>query len=356
MRKIAIRLLFLLIITSVSFTQEIIENPKKPTNPNAGRILNIQEVLRITDEGEEFYFAGPRYIKEAPDGTIFIYDQEQLLRFDENGKFIHNFFVKGQGPGELNFVRNYDFQDEKLIVFNANPYKMVWFDFNGEFLNDVKIQDIYSSLHFQFLKDDTFYFIKSGTPQQTRKPMIMNMPKVLIALDRYGKNEREIASFNIKIFSVGGARTEMSSLICVPYKKRYLFLSHAQEYLVKLYDIEAQKTLRNFTRKYKRVKPPKDHRFGGIYMGGKRVGPPIPDFFNDISELFMFKDLLWVRTSTKDDEKGYLIDVYNLEGEFVDSFYLNINGSLVATHEDFLFVRESDEDENYQIVKYKVIE
>ena len=357
MRKVVLRLLFFLIITSVMYAQEIIENPKNPTNLNARRILNIQEMLRITDEGGEFYFKYPTNVKVAPDGTIFMYDREQLLRFDENGKFIHNFYIKGQGPGELNIVRDYTFKDGTLIVFNRNPSKIVWFDFEGELLNDVRIYDISGSLYFKFLKDDTFYFFKSGYPQSEGKTMIMDMPQVLITLDQDGKNEKELTSFNTKVFATSGAWSGMSILISIPYKKRYLFVSHTREYLVKLYDTEAQMTLRSFTRKYKRVKPPKDQRFGGIYgRDGKRIGPPIPEFFADISAMFMFKDLLWVRTSTKDEEKGYLIDVFNLEGKFVDSFYLNIDGSLVSTHEDFIFVRESDEDENIHIVKYKIIE
>lgn len=357
MRKIGLRLLLCLIITSFMYAQDVIENPEKPTNPDAGRILNIQEELRITDEGGDFYFKYLTNVKVAPDGTIFVYDREQLLRFDENGKFMHNFFIKGQGPGELNIVRNYTFKDGTLIVFNRNPYKMVWFDFNGELLNDVRIYDVLGSLRFQFLKDDTFYFFASDIPGSDGKTTIMNVPQTLITLDQLGKKEKELTSFNIKVFRAGGAWAGMSRLISVPYKKRYLFISHTREYLVNLYDTETQMTLRSFTRKYKRVKPPKDHRFGGIYgRDGKRIGPPIPEFLDDISELFMFKDLLWVRTSTEDKEKGYLIDVFNFDGKFVDSFYLNIDGRLISTHEDFIFVRESDEDENIQIVKYRIIE
>lgn len=356
MKKIVLKLLFLLIITFVIYAQEMIKNLKNPANLNAGRVLNIQEVLRINDEGGEFYFIGPRYIKVAPDGTIFIYDREQLLRFNKNGELIHNFFKKGQGPGELNFVRNYGFKNGKLFVFNANPYKIVWFDFNGDLLNDIRIHNISGDLRFQFLKDDTFYFFTSDVPRPDGKPMVMNVPQVLITMDQFGNKEKELASFDIQVFTIGGAWSGVSRLLSVPYKNRYLFVSHSRDYLVKLYDIEAQMTLRSFTRKYKRVKPPKDYNFGGIYQNGKRIGPPIPEFFADISEMYIFKNLLWVRTSTKDEEKGYLIDVFNMEGKFVDSFYLNINGSLVATHEDFIFVREKDEDEMLSIVKYKVID
>jgi hypothetical protein len=357
MRKIVLIISSFFIFVCVIHAQEIIDNPEKPTNPNANRILNIQEMLRITDEGGEFYFMGPGNVKVASDGTIFIYDREQLIRLDENGEFIHNFFKKGQGPGEFNFVRDYTFKDRKLIVFNARPYKIVWFNFNGELLNDVKIHDISGSLNFQFFIDNTFYFFKSNIPRPDGKPMIMNMPEVLITLNQYGKNQKELTSFSTRIFTTGNAWAEVSRLISVPYKKRYLFVSHTREYLVKLYDTEAKKTLLSFKREYKRVKPPKDRRFAGIYgRDRKRLGPPRPEFLNDINALHIFKDLLWIRTSTKDEKKGYLIDVFNLKGKFVDSFYLNIDGRLVSTHEDFIFVREQDKDELYNIVKYKVIE
>jgi hypothetical protein len=235
MRRIVLLLLYFIISASLIYTQEIIENPAKPTNPNAGRILNLQEVLRITDIGGEFFFKYPTNVKVAPDSTIFISDQEQLLRFDEKGEFIHNFYIKGQGPGELNIVRDYTFKDGRLIVFNRNPSKMVWFDFSGELLNDVRILDISGSLYFQFLKDDTFYFFKSGFPRSEGKPMIMDVPNVLITLDQDGKNEIELTSFNTKGFATSGAWAGMSRLISIAYKKRYLFISHTQEYLVKLY-------------------------------------------------------------------------------------------------------------------------
>ena len=347
---------FLSMLTSILYGQQIIENPEKPANPNAGRILDIQEVLRISDEGGQFFFQYPSNIKVAPDGSIFIYDHEQLLRFDENGKFIHNYFKKGQGPGELNFVRNYAFKDNKLFVFNANPYKLVWFDFNGDLQDDIKIQDSSGSLHFQFLKDNTLYFFRSDFPPIEGNPRVVDMPYILITLDQNGKNEKELTSFNTKFFAAGGAFSGISRLISIPYKKRFFFVSHTQEYLVKLYDAEAKKLLRSFSRKYKRVKPPKDYRPGGVYSSdGKRLGPPLPEFLDDINEFYVFKDRLWVRTSTKDEKKGYLIDVFDIDGKFVDSFYLNIDGRLVSTHENFIFTRERDENELVKVVKYRVI-
>jgi len=85
------------------------------------------------------------------------------------------------------------------------------------------------------------------------------------------------------------------------------------------------------------------------------MGPPPPEFLYDISALYIVNDLIWVRTSTKDEDKGYLIDIFDLEGVFVDSFFLNTSGRIVGTYGDVIFIREADEDELLSIVKYRII-
>jgi hypothetical protein len=77
---------------------------------------------------------------------------------------------------------------------------------------------------------------------------------------------------------------------------------------------------------------------------------------SDIDNLSIFDELLWVQTSTKDKEKRPLIDVFDFEGRYVDSFYLDISGTLIATHNEILFVREKDENELIHLVKYKVVD
>ena len=48
--------------------------------------------------------------------------------------------------------------------------------------------------------------------------------------------------------------------------------------------------------------------------------------------------------------------MFNNEGQYVDNFYLNIKGSLLTSYEDFIFMRETDDDGNISVVKYKVLE
>ena len=104
------------------------------------------------------------------------------------------------------------------------------------------------------------------------------------------------------------------------------------------------------------VKTPKNHKGAAIIIEGKRYGPEQEKFLSDVVNLFVFNEQLWVMTSTGDERKRPLIDVFDIDGKFVDSFFLDITGTLLATHNDSVFVREKDEDELIHLVKYKVID
>lgn len=358
MKKLFITLFLVIPFFSQLEAQEIIENPDKSLSKKAGRVLKLKEELRIIDEGGEFFFRYPINVKVAPDGSIFMSDREMLLRFDENGKFIHNFFKKGQGPGEINNLRDYVFKDGKLIIITSNPVKIMTFFLNGELLDDVTLHESFWSLLFQFLNDQRYFFFKNDRPDTGDNPGAFDAPYVLISMDKNGQNIKEHFSLPYRFFMTGGASWGLGRLTSIPYKNKFLFIANTEDYLVKLYDIESHKILRSFKRKYKRVKPPKDYRWGGLYSrDGKRLGPPPPKYFDDINALYIVNDKLWVRTSTRDEEKGYLIDVFEFDGRFVDSFYLktDIRG-IISTHGDSIFIRESDENEIVTVVKYSIVE
>ncbi len=341
---------------AIKKAQEIIKNPKRPANPNAGRILKLQEELRITDKGGDFFFQYPAKVKVAPDGSIFISDHDLLIRLDKNGKYLHNYFKKGEGPGELNSVRDYTFHDEKLIVINSNPLKIVSFDFNDELIDDVNLHQSFLFFRFLFLKNNRIYFFKNERPEAGDKPEVMDAPYVLISMDMKGQDLKEHLSLPYQIYITGGAISGLGRITTASYKNKFLFIANTEEYMVKMFDVESQKMLRSFTRKYKRVKPPEDYRWGGIYnREGKRLGPPPPKYFFDISAMYIVNESLWVRTSTKDPEKGYLFDVFYFDGSYKDSFYLKPDGGIISTHGNSIFIKETDADDLVSIVKYKII-
>lgn len=55
-------------------------------------------------------------------------------------------------------------------------------------------------------------------------------------------------------------------------------------------------------------------------------------------------------------KKGYLYDIFDAEGRYVDAFNLPTDGRLIGTHGDSIFVRETTLDELIRIVKYRVLE
>jgi len=136
MKKFVFILFFFLLFLPLIFSQEIIENPKKPLNPNAGRILEIKEVLRIKDQGEIFFFKHPQFCTVAEDGFIFVYDSNQFLKFTAEGQFVKNLLKKGQGPGEIQQFLGYVLQDKNIYIYDSGNSKILHMDLEGELLEE----------------------------------------------------------------------------------------------------------------------------------------------------------------------------------------------------------------------------
>lgn len=363
MKRLALVFAFIFILSSIILAQTIIENPEKSLSKNEGRELKLKEVIRIIDTGKDFYFRYPSGLKISPDGSIFVKDDEQLLKFNSKGNFIRNLFKKGQGPGEMEYISNYCFTEKNIIIHSVRPPKILWLNFNGELVKEFRIYQKVMSLRFLLFNKDIYYFRSYEMPKWPANPAIVDWPQNIISFSPIEEEIKKMKSFPIKTYAKGsgggGGITSLSSLITIPYQNRFLFLSHTQGYLVKMYDLETNQIVRTFRRKYKRViKPPtsEKERKGGVIIRGKPLIPPQQKYLNDIRLLSIHKDMLWVMTSTTDKEKGILMDVFNQEGKYIDNFYLKLNGSLLAVYGEYIFVREKDEEENIQLVKYKIVD
>jgi hypothetical protein len=158
----------------------------------------------------------------------------------------------------------------------------------------------------------------------------------------------------------------ISTLITAPFKRGLLALAHTSEYLLKIYDPQADRIVREFRRAYDRVKPEpltEAQKKGGMIIDGKHYGPPELKFQNDIKNIFARDGEIWAVTSTKDKDMGVLIDVFDGEGVYRDCFWLQLpeaaRRSLVSPGQcaldgEFLWVVERAEDETYSIKKYRV--
>ncbi len=366
-------LLVLLAVAALASGQ-IVENPAKPKAPNAGRVVMPQEVLAISDEGtSDYYFKWPRSLKTAPDGSLLLIDESQVLRFDKDGKFLHNLFKKGQGPGEVNNVSACLATEKNVIAHSPYPNKLVFFDLAGQYDREISIRsETRSMMTALYFGGGAFYFETREFPRVKGDPDYVDSPHAILAVDAATGAIKTLTSFVTRAFVVtspggGGGMFDITRLISVPFKQGLLALTHTEEYLIKIYDPAADKVVREFRRAYERVKPEpltEEQKKGGMIIDGKHFGPPELKYQNDVRNLLTRGDEIWAVTSTKDKAKGVLIDVFDGAGVFRDCFWLKLPEAALksalspgscALDGDFLWVVERSEDETFAIKKYRVV-
>jgi hypothetical protein len=344
----------LILVISLS-AQQIVKNSDKPASPRAGRILSLREEVRISDKGGEFFLQYPRILKTGPDGFIYIYDRDQLVQLESQGRFLRNLYKKGQGPGELNLISSFECVDGLLLVHSNNPGKLVWFDAQGKAIREVSLAEA-GRMNFLFHAGENSYFFKQGTLNPSGKAVPIDVPHLLLTVSDDGREKRELTAFPLRTLIVQGAML-WDRIQAVVLDRRFVFVSHSNPYSIKLFDCQAQRLLRTFSRPYKRVSRPKDRGVTSITTSdGRKFELPGSEFLDDISEMFIHKETLWVQTSTKNLDKGYLFDVFNLEGRYVDMFYLKTGGRLLAVEGDALFIVERTPDETIEIAKYRIVD
>ncbi len=348
---------------------QIIENPSKPPVANAGRVVTPKEVLIIEDIGEKYYFKYPNALKTGPDGSIFVIDENQFLQFDPGGKFLRNLYKKGQGPGEMMRMSNYAFDGDNVVAFSDQPAKLVWYDKNGKYYRNETLPPESGFLSFHGRIGGRWTFSTFELSRQSGEPVLINIPNQIIAWDELKKEWIPLSSFPIlNYFVPPGASISLGNFIVSPFGDHYLAISHTPEYLIKILDVKSNKIVRSFRRNYRRVPPlplkPGQSR-GRIIMEEKTYEPPPQKYENDIFNIIARSDLLWVVTSTMDKKKGILIDVFDAQGIFRDSFYLNLQEPALnairysgtsALVGDALLTIERNEEGTFAIKKYKIKE
>ena len=364
-------IVILLFMATSFFFGQIIHNSARPAAPNAGRVISPKKVLSIEDTGEKYYFKYPHNLKIGPDGSIFVIDFEQLLQFDPNGKFLRNLFKKGQGPGEMTNLENYDFEDKNIIAFSPYPTKLIWFDGNGKFIKDESLATKTQILKFHGLIGGRWVFETFEFPRNGGELQYLDQDHKLLIWNETAKTWRPLSAFPVRIMGVsaaggGSGFFDVGQFLAGPLGDRRLVISHTSEYDIKIFDLESAKVEREFQRAYQRVPPPPlkagQHR-PAIMMGDKTYEQRDEKYANDIANILVRGDHLWIVTSTMDKKKGVLVDVFDVEGHYRDCFYLDLpepareavrSPALCAMAGDFLFTAEKSEEGTFTIKKYKI--
>lgn len=339
------------------YTQRIIENPQKPLSKNAGRTLKLVEELRISDQPGVFYFRSPRDLEITKDGHIYIADPygNNFIKFSPNGQFLKNLYKKGEGPGEIQDYFGYALSLNKIYIYDYVKRKIIAIDHEGNFLSEYKLEtELYND--FLGIYKDWLVFTKDVWPPHVdrKTSRLYEIKRKIIRLSKDGKTSMENNILSNKIFLIasslgGGAMSWDPFNSVLDEDSGYLYVSCTREYMIHIFDLDKGEVIRSFKRKYKRVRHEMSQREEDFI---KKYDAPKKKYEVDIKRLHLYKGLLWVETSTKDEKRGIMIDVFNNKGQFLDNFYLTLDGNLMSVQDKFLFVVKSDEEGNYVIKKF----
>jgi len=358
-RKTGIGILATLIAVS-SASLQTIENPKKPLAPNAGRVLPLKEVTRITDEGGKFFFVAPLGVFAGDDGSVYVQEYKQFLKFDAKGKFAGNLLKRGEGPGEINDnLTDVVVRKDDILLYSSNSLKFIRISQAGRLIKDRRFaQGPFRDLLGNY--EGKYFFLKGEREEFPRTSGIYEDKYRLVVVPEEGDVIQTPYLMPLTVSRRFGARSVSSSSIsritATGAGDRDVFLFHSPEYLIKHLDLGTGKIVRIFRREYDRVKyatkPPKDY-----------PEELIPKYHNDLCRLLWSKDKLWAVTSTVDPKKGILVDVFSREGKYLDNFYLPLfkirrNNpqyyAPMAIHGKFLYLLEADEDDLISLIKYEI--
>jgi len=392
MKKI---LFFLVLLTLWGINaRAVVSNPDIPLDEKAGRTVKLKKIAVAHDEGGSFIFKRPHDILAVEDGSFFLIDNGQVLKFNAEGKFSKVIVKQGEGPGEATHLHETYGRNGDLIINTGFMNKLMVFDFDGKLKEEFKQVNIptfskknitVGSTTFQILghrKNKDFIVLYNSYPDYVQKKhskskyTFFEKPVMLLS----ETNEWLKQLFDIPLKSVvlkTQLRTFLHPVLSVVYSsnERFIFFSNTERYEIKRYNISENKIDASWKRKYEPV-PMLDElkgkmEYGGVVMSGSRKTgktethkAPEKDFLIDIKKIVVVEPYVWVMTSTIDREKGILIDVFDEKGEYLDNFYLSPPGDVnvfdfyreheIHIHKGFLFTRQADEDGNPIIVKYKI--
>ena len=339
--------------------QEVIENPEKPLNKKAGRVLKLKEELRITDKNGDFYFRAPGNLKIASDGSIFIADSygNNFLKFSSDGKVLKNLYRRGEGPGEIQDYFDFALSKEKIYVYDYVKRKLIEMTDNEDLVAETRFEKEPFNDLFGFFGDRLVFLNRISAPHEDRTTSrLYDDQYVIILLSTDGETRRESHVFPNQRFyvasSLGGGAMPWSPFDAVlDQDSGCLYVSCNREYMIHVLDLNRNRVIRSFNRKYKRVDYEMLEREEEFV---KKYNAPRRKYKVDIERLYLNRGLLWVVTSTKDATKSLPVDVFDEKGQYVDNFFIDVKGGLIAVHNDSVFVVDTDENENYVIIKYRI--
>jgi hypothetical protein len=353
--------------------QPRIENPARPTAKNAGRVVELEEVSRIRDDGAKVVFRMPHDLTLGADGALCFTDHAEapvLYRFGPKGELVLKIMKKGQGPGEFLNVAGYLAASGGMRVLAWNPPKIMDFAPDGRYLREARVAEDTHGLWFLRQAEGKIYGIRdelfsSRTFNTSGSSPLFVVPNTVYEISADFKAWKRLYEFPVRMMMRRRSGFRLDPIDAV-ISGGTLYIVHTAEYRVTALDLRAGVVKHIVTRAYDRVrgKAGKPEEAGGDPETRGLEFPEDP-YVWDIDRIQAAAGKLFVFTSTTrrggDDR---LVDVFDAAGKLIDSVFLRfppgeLNHHAVSrwtllTDEGLFFVPEQDPDGLVSIGKYRI--
>lgn len=338
---------------------KIIKNPAEPMSGNMKRMVHLEEVLRIRDNGMDIVFRFPENLVVDRNENIYFLSAPHLYKYDKEGNFIFKIIGEGQGPGEAvpGLRKNFAVIDDEIIIRAISPPKVMIFKLDGFFKNEIKMES-FDRIEFIGSFEEKIYALQREVSWELKgKSGYIDFPTPVYEFSIDFQNYEKIHSFPVLHYFEGSAWFGQAFLEFAVKNTQSLYVVNTSEYRITRFNLKSKKIEEDITREFTRVKRPKIKKKPGFTYGPDR------EYYQDIHKLLIFGNILWAFTAEKNEDGDWLIDVYDTDGRFVDYFFLIFPEGIepkryqsiqLIAWQDYLFSVDQDSEGYYSIAKYRI--
>lgn len=335
------------------YGQILISNPAKPENKKSGRTVELTEALRIRDDGKNIVFRNPQDLSVLNDRSLIFFDYPFIYRYNKSGELIFKALKQGNGPGECEYPNHYYIQGDRMYVYSWIPPKVMEYDMNGRYIRERKVPYPGPFIFLGIIGSRIF-----GIRDEIRfsgfihKEGFFETPYTLYEISPDFANLKKIHDFPMAHYIRKASWWRRGASVFAMHQD-FLFIVHTSEYQIVKFDLRAGRVERIIKRKFARKKSGGEIGQDIYNPVPKQLLPPPLDYVFDILWVQAFRNSLWVFTSATNGDGGEtLIDVFNMEGKYLDCFYLKFPPAkerhmvynALITDDGFIFVTDENKD------------
>lgn len=320
-----------------------------PINPESKMRIVFKEELSIGEiEGDENYMFGNSIaFNTDEEGNFYVSDPDnnRILKYDPNGKYLLTIGREGQGPGEFQSlsVAKFD-KDNNLYITDIRNQRISFFDKDGKFLRHTRMLNRYENLSLN--SKDIIIAIKTDTSQEAN---IQKTARILSLLDNKFSSLVELYKEEIKmplptgrdVSSLGQFLADALSIWAFRPRIRYalaqndfIYFGYPDKYEINIYSPEG-KLAKKITRDYKPIEV--DEKDKEIFMEVAEEAFSSPSFTDDLKKIafkkikytkykpayqsFSLMENGWLAVIVDSRENEYtLFDIFDQEGRYIAHF------------------------------------